>query len=128
MWGSSLLISPVLDRNRRTVYAYFPAARWFDFYTGVEVKETGRVHEINAPLDHLPLHVKGGSIIVTQKTGLNTDLRFYLFALRCYHHLFFQILNFSRKNPFGLIIAPETNENSTFSTILFFDNGDDLSI
>ncbi len=76
MWGSSLLISPVLDKNKRTVYAYFPKSRWFDYYTGEEVTETGRVHEINAPLDHLPLHIKGGSLITTQEHAVNTVLRF----------------------------------------------------
>ena len=76
MWGSALLISPVLDENKRTVYAYFPKARWFDYYTGVEVTDTGRMHELDAPLDHLPLHVKGGSILVTQEPAKNTDHRF----------------------------------------------------
>lgn len=75
MWGSSLLISPVLDENTRTVYAYFPKTRWFDFYTGKEVIGTGRAHELDAPLDFIPLHVRGGSIIVTQEPDVNTDLR-----------------------------------------------------
>jgi alpha-glucosidase (family GH31 glycosyl hydrolase) len=77
MWGSFLLISPVLDFNRRTVYAYFPKARWFDFYTGKEILETGRMHEIDAPLDHLPLHIKGGSIILTQQPAMTTELRYF---------------------------------------------------
>jgi alpha-glucosidase (family GH31 glycosyl hydrolase) len=78
MWGSSLLISPVLDKNKRTVYAYFPRSRWFDFYTGKEIKETGRIHELDAPLEFLPLHIKGGSIIVTQEHAMNTDKRYIL--------------------------------------------------
>lgn len=76
MWGSELLISPVLEKNKRTVYAYFPNARWFDYYSGAEVKETGRMHELDAPLSHLPLHIKGGSIIVTQESAMNTQERF----------------------------------------------------
>ncbi len=75
LWGDSLLISPVLEVNTRHVYAYFPKARWFDYYNGEEIHETGRIHELNAPLDHLPLHVRGGSIIVTQKPGINTRAR-----------------------------------------------------
>jgi alpha-glucosidase (family GH31 glycosyl hydrolase) len=75
MWGSYLLISPVLDRNHRKVFAYFPKARWFDFYNGKEIVETGRTHEIDAPLDHLPLHVRGGAIIVTQEPAINTQER-----------------------------------------------------
>jgi alpha-glucosidase (family GH31 glycosyl hydrolase) len=72
MWGSCLLISPVLKQNARTVFAYFPKTRWFDFYTGEEVIETGRVHELDAPLDFIPLHVRGGSIILTQEPAANT--------------------------------------------------------
>ncbi|CAF1057718.1 unnamed protein product [Brachionus calyciflorus] len=103
MWGSSLLISPVLDKNVRSVYAYFPKTRWFDFYTGKEVETTGRVHEIDAPLDHLPLHVRGGSILVTQESAVNTDL--------------------SRKNPFGLIIAPLKLDQKVKGG-LYWDEGD----
>ena len=76
MWGSSLLISPVLEKNKRTVYAYFPNAKWFDFYTGQEIEESGRIHEIDAPLDRLPLHIRGGSILVLQDSAMNTDLRY----------------------------------------------------
>ena len=78
MWGSSLLISPVLDYNKRTVYAYFPQARWFDFYNGKEIPETGRIHELDAPLDHLPLHIKGGSIILTQQPAMTTTSRYFI--------------------------------------------------
>lgn len=75
MWGANLLVSPVLRPNTRSVYAYFPAGqRWFDFYTGEEIM-AGHTHEIDAPLDHIPLHVRGGSVIVTQDHALNTRLR-----------------------------------------------------
>ena len=30
LWGSGLLISPVLDQGAETVEAYFPDARWYD--------------------------------------------------------------------------------------------------
>lgn len=77
MWGSSLLISPVLEPNTRSVYAYFPkSARWFDFYNGEEIEESGRAYELDAPLDHIPVHIRGGSIIVTQQPAINTEHRF----------------------------------------------------
>ena len=105
MWGSELLISPVIEENKRTVFAYFPKARWFDFYTGKEVIETGRAHELDAPLDYIPLHVKGGSIIPTQEPAMNTVL--------------------SRKNPFGLIVAPG-DENKTYKFTLYYDEGEEI--
>lgn len=89
MWGSSLLISPVLDPNTRSVFAYFPKeARWFDYYTGVEI-ESGRAHEIDAPLDFIPLHVRGGSIIVTQDSAMNTDLRCLNYLLKLSFYVFY---------------------------------------
>ena len=73
MWGSAILLSPVLDRNRRTVYAYFPQnERWYDYYDGHEVQEVGRMHELHAPLDHMPIHIRGGRVILTQHEGINT--------------------------------------------------------
>jgi alpha-glucosidase (family GH31 glycosyl hydrolase) len=63
------------------------------------------VHEIFAPLDHIPLHIRGGSIITTQVPAMNTEL--------------------SRQNPFGLIIAPNVgNTNITFS--LYCDDGEEI--
>lgn len=105
MWGSELLISPVVDLNKRTVYAYFPKARWFDYYTGKEIEETGRMHELDVPLDYIPLHIKGGSILVTQEPAMNTEK--------------------SRKNPFGLIIAPK-DKTSTTKFDLYYDDGDSI--
>ena len=91
MWGPYLLISPVLEDNHRTVHAYFPKdARWFDYYTGVEI-EGGRAHELDAPIDHIPLHVRGGGIIITQDPALNTELRFDLRFKINYHKEIFTI-------------------------------------
>ena len=105
LWGSSLLISPVLEENKRSVFAYFPSARWFDYYTGQEIMETGRAHELYAPLDYIPLHVRGNSILVTQVPAMNTEL--------------------SRKNPFGLIIAPGT-VNTPITFTLYYDDGEEI--
>jgi alpha-glucosidase (family GH31 glycosyl hydrolase) len=93
MWGECLLISPVLEQNKRNVYAYFPKSRWFDYYTGIEVEKTGQINELDAPLDHLPLHVRGGCILVTQKSAMNTQLRFYFIS--CF--IFKLIINFNFK-------------------------------
>lgn len=32
LWGPALLISPVLEAGKQAVEAYFPDARWFDYY------------------------------------------------------------------------------------------------
>ena len=81
LWGSSLLISPVVNPNTRQVFAYFPKSRWFDYYTGHEIPSTGRIHEIDAPSDYLPLHVRGDSILATQEPANNTRNRLGCFFL-----------------------------------------------
>jgi alpha-glucosidase (family GH31 glycosyl hydrolase) len=108
MWGSCLLISPVLDENQRSVYAYFPDSRWFDYYTGKEVEYTHRYNQLDAPLDYLPLHIKGGCIIVKQESAMNTEL--------------------SRKNSYSLSIAPTVSQAETeFETTFYNDDGDSIS-
>ena len=99
------MISPVVNPNTRTVFAYFPKARWFDFYTGLEIPETGRIHEIDAPSDYLPLHIRGDSLLVTQEPANNT--------------------HYSRMNSFGLIIAPGLNKN-TIQGSLYWDAGEEI--
>ncbi|XP_071506103.1 maltase-glucoamylase-like [Diadema antillarum] len=105
MWGSALLISPVLEQDALSVRAYFPRARWFDYYTGTEVPETsvelGSGVDLDAPLDHINLHVRGGNIIPTQEPANCT-------------------MN-SRKNLFGLIIS--LDEFMEASGELFWDDG-----
>lgn len=38
LWGKGFMISPVLREGHRSVTAYFPDARWYDYYNGTEVK------------------------------------------------------------------------------------------
>jgi alpha-D-xyloside xylohydrolase len=63
MFGPSLLVSPVTTAGARSREVYLPAgADWYDFWTG-ERLEGGRTVEAAAPLDSIPLYVKGGSIL-----------------------------------------------------------------
>ena len=86
MWGDALLITPVLTEGARTVTGYFPAATlpnlsvraiWYDLRTG-ELKQGNNSYNLNAPLDTIPLHVRGGAILPTQKFAQTT---YYAYAL-----------------------------------------------
>ncbi|XP_064624521.1 maltase-glucoamylase-like [Lineus longissimus] len=101
MWGSGLMIAPVLEEGKTSVDAYLPGARWFDYYSGAEVTGCPRVFTAAAPLDTIPLVIQGGNILPTQKPANNT--------------------HYSRLNPFGLIIAPD--ENGLAAGTLFWDDG-----
>lgn len=61
-FGSSLVVAPVLEEGatRRTVW--LPEGDWFDFWTGERIAGGGRV-TLDAPLDTLPLIVRGGSVV-----------------------------------------------------------------
>ncbi|CAF1211765.1 unnamed protein product, partial [Didymodactylos carnosus] len=105
LWGSSLLIAPVIYENQTMKNLYLPPSpvRWYDYYTGQEQTKLGNI-TVDAPLDYIPLFVKGGSIIPTQQYALNTNL--------------------SRQNPVSLLIA--LDQNQTASGSLFWDDGDSV--
>ncbi|XP_013975431.1 maltase-glucoamylase, intestinal isoform X1 [Canis lupus familiaris] len=72
--GPAFLVSPVLEPNARNVTAYFPRARWYDYYTGVDIGARAEWKSLPAPLDHINLHVRGGYILPWQEPAQNTHL------------------------------------------------------
>ena len=72
MWGDGLLISPVLEPGKTTVNAYFPDARWYNYYTGTEIGTRKGTEELPAPWETINLHLKGGRIIPIQEPGVTT--------------------------------------------------------
>jgi alpha-glucosidase len=103
-WGSGLMISPVLHEGAVEVEAYFPNARFYDYYTGAESLTKGVYATIPAPMDYIPLHIRGGSILPTQHPAVNTEI--------------------SRNNPLGFIVA--LDEFSSAFGSLYYDDGDSL--
>ncbi|MFI5357692.1 MAG: glycoside hydrolase family 31 protein [Opitutales bacterium] len=63
MVGDTFLVAPVLLPGERGREVYLPAGRWYDFWTGAALAGTGDLLRVGAPLDHLPLYVRGGSIV-----------------------------------------------------------------
>jgi alpha-D-xyloside xylohydrolase len=62
MFGPALLVSPVTAIGTTTRQVYLPSGVWHDFWTGERVTG-GRLLTTAAPLDEIPLHVRGGSIV-----------------------------------------------------------------
>jgi len=104
LWGSGLLVTPVLEEGQTTVTGYFPDAKWYDYYTGSLVPVRGDFLELPAPMDFINLHVRGGIVYPTQEPEVTTEL--------------------ARKNPFGLIVALDDAEEATGS--LYIDDGDSI--
>ena len=94
----------MLEEKATNVTGYFPADTWYSYYdAGIVHKDerNGAWKTLNAPIDFINLHIRGGYIIPTQEPALTTEA--------------------SRKNPFGIIVAP--NEQSEAKGDLFYDNG-----
>ncbi len=80
MLGPSLLAASVLEPGQLKRPVYLPKGqRWLNFYTQ-EWLEGGRTHNVDAPLDYIPLFLPEGSLlpmgnIVHSITGQIDDLR-----------------------------------------------------
>jgi len=62
LWGSDILVSPVVEKGAASRRLYLPRGTWFDFWTE-ERLDGGR--EIDRPVDleTTPLHVRAGAIL-----------------------------------------------------------------
>ncbi|CAF1350959.1 unnamed protein product [Rotaria sp. Silwood1] len=105
LWGSYLLIAPVIYENHTTKDVYLPSSneRWFNYYTGEEHLKLGYIN-VTADYDYLPLFLRGGAILPRQKSAMNTVK--------------------SRLNPMNLIIALDKQEKAQGN--LFWDDGESV--
>lgn len=62
MIGSRLLIAPIVKPDEHSRPVYLPKGVWYDYWTNQRI-EGGRVIQVEAPLDKLPLFVRGGSVL-----------------------------------------------------------------
>ncbi len=63
MAGDAFLVAPVVSDTSVRDGIYLPAGTWTDYWTGTVYQGPGTLNGYNAPLDTLPLFVKGGSIV-----------------------------------------------------------------
>jgi alpha-glucosidase len=107
--GPSLLITPVLNQGATSVNGVFPGisegAVWYDWYTQSAVSAAaGENKTISAPLGHIPVYVRGGSVLPMQEPAYTTAA--------------------SRKNPWALLVA--LSLEGTASGSLYVDDGESL--
>ena len=81
MFGHDILVAPVIENNGRHRAIYLPRGRWFNFWTNEQVQGDTEV-VVEAPLDQIPLFVRGGSIVPmqeeTQFVEENNNFKLYL--------------------------------------------------
>ncbi|XP_038163651.1 lysosomal alpha-glucosidase [Cyprinodon tularosa] len=105
LWGSSLLISPVLEQGAVELSAYLPAGTWYHLQNGQPFHSNGQLFQLPAPLETINIHVREGHIIPQQEPALTTTA--------------------SRRNPFFLTVALSADGRAWGD--LFWDDGDSLS-
>lgn len=99
MWGDGLLITPVVKEGAVNVWGYFPARTlpdptrttvWYELRTGSRIIG-GSWENLDAPLDFIPLHVRGGAILPMQTHAQNTFLAYvYVYSTSRPHVQYFR--------------------------------------
>lgn len=102
MLGGALLVTPALKEGDTSVTGYFPKATWYDWFSGAQIVGTvpGNI-TLEAPLDTINVHVRGGCIVPSQEHALDTTA--------------------ARKNPLNLTVA--FNSSGLASGSFFMDDG-----
>ncbi|XP_050301021.1 lysosomal alpha-glucosidase-like [Anthonomus grandis grandis] len=105
LWGGGLLIVPVLEEGATSVLAYLPESIWYDYYSKYFIESKGEYTNLSAPLDTIPIFIRGGNILPAQQPKQTTTE--------------------SRKTKIQLLVAPDAN-GEAFGE-LFWDDGDSLN-
>ena len=64
MFGPSFMINPIYTYKARGREVYFPKDNvWYDFFSGKMSSAGGEKKFVEAPYSHIPVYVRGGSII-----------------------------------------------------------------
>ncbi|BHF72636.1 hypothetical protein SprV_0401570400 [Sparganum proliferum] len=69
LWGSCLMVVPVMREGARSVYAYLPEGRWVDVHTLRAFESRGQWFAVSAPLDTIPLFYRGGCVLPMHPAG-----------------------------------------------------------
>ncbi|EGC47734.1 alpha-glucosidase [Histoplasma capsulatum var. duboisii H88] len=107
--GPSLMIIPVLESRATTVNGVFPGVAdgeiWYDWYTRTQFKAVAGKHTtIDAPLGHIPLYVRGGSVFPMQEPALTTRA--------------------ARNSPWSLLIALDSKSRARGQ--IYIDDGESV--
>ncbi len=121
MWGSGLLIAPVIEEGKTQRKVIFPKGIWIDFFTGKQYHDSTTV---KAKLNQLPFFAKAGSFIPMNKDMGNTMaytsdtlLVKYFIINDGYRHKY-QLFDDDKKDPLSI-------ENKKFELLTFIGYGDD---
>ncbi|CAJ0608575.1 unnamed protein product [Cylicocyclus nassatus] len=110
LWGSSMLVAPVVYQGASTVRAYLPEDDWYSLFDSNYGQPIEHGYQtLNAPTTSLiPVLVRGGSILPRQKANVTTA--------------------YTRNNAFELLIAPGSKYRAIGSAegFLYWDDGESI--
>jgi len=72
LFGDDLLVAPIVRGGETEREVYLPRGVWYDFWTTRRYAGPSTVM-VDAPLDHIPVFVRGGAIVPTQQVVEYTD-------------------------------------------------------
>ncbi|KAJ5745182.1 hypothetical protein N7520_010364 [Penicillium odoratum] len=108
--GPSIMVIPVLEPQVDYVRGVFPGVKqgeiWYDWYNHTAVNAQPGVNTtISAPLGHIPVYLRGGSIIPMQEPALTTRA--------------------ARNSPWSLLASLDGSQNA--SGQLYLDDGESVT-
>ena len=62
MYGDAFLVAPILAPKATSRRAYIPAGQWYDYWTGIRTAGP-QITRLDAPIHHIPLLVRAGSVV-----------------------------------------------------------------
>jgi alpha-glucosidase len=101
LFGSDLLVAPVLSEGAQNRSVYLPAGDWYDYWTGQHYSGPTTL-SVPVTLDSIPMFVRGGGFIFRQPVVQNTGQM--------------------PGNPLRVLIAPANNSSAS----LYEDDGESM--
>ncbi|MDZ7776542.1 MAG: glycoside hydrolase family 31 protein [Bacteroidales bacterium] len=85
-WGNDVLVSPVLEEGQNSKEVIFPSGEWYGFET-TETFPGNTTQTVAAPLDKLPLYIRGGSFLMLHNKEIMTTEQYQSEQLEVQYYL-----------------------------------------